>query len=68
MNIKFLLGVATGVGVTYFLTSQKGQAWLESIGQRVSDGLNKGEDLLLDATDGLENVRRKVVESTKQPV
>ena len=66
MSAKFLLGVAAGVGITYFLTSSKGQAWLESVGQRFSDGLNRGEDLLLDATEGLETVRQKVVETTRK--
>jgi len=66
MNYKFLLGVAVGAGVAYFFTSKRGQELLESVGQKVSDSLNKGEDLLLDATEGLENVRQKVVSTTKQ--
>lgn len=67
MNYKFLLGVAVGAGVAYFFTSQRGQEWVSSVGQKLSDGLNKGEDLLLDATEGLENVRKKVVSTTQQP-
>ena len=65
MNFKFLLGVAAGVGVALYLTSPRGKRWLESVGQKVSDGLNAGEDLLLDATEGLETVRKKVVNTTK---
>lgn len=65
MNIKFLLGVATGVGVTLFLTSPTGKRWIASLGKNVDDLLNKGEDLLIDATDGLEVVREKVVKATE---
>lgn len=68
MNLKFLLGVATGVGVTYLLTSPQGKRWIENLGQRASDVLTKGEDLLLDATDGIESVREKIVSKTKQSV
>ena len=68
MNFKFLLGLAAGVGVTYWLTSPSGKRWVESIGQRVADTLTQGEDLLIDATDGLEIAREKIVEKTKQPV
>lgn len=67
MNYKFLLGVAVGAGAAYFFTSKRGQEWVSSVGQKLSDGLNKGEDLLLDATEGLETVRKKVVSTTQQP-
>lgn len=68
MNLKFLLGVATGVGITYLLTSPRGKQWFENLGQGASDVLIKGEDLLLNASDKIESVREKIVSNTKQSV
>ena len=46
MNLKFLLGLAAGIGVAYFFTSKKGQDFLEEIGNSASDLMDKGEEVL----------------------
>ncbi|MBC7389729.1 MAG: YtxH domain-containing protein [Opitutaceae bacterium] len=46
MNLKFLLGLAAGIGVAYFFTSKKGQDFLEELGNSASDLMDKGEDVI----------------------
>ena len=46
MNLKFLLGLAAGIGVAYFFTSKKGQQFLEDLGNSASDLVEKGEEVL----------------------
>ena len=45
MNLKFLLGLATGIGVAYFFTSKRGQALLEELGDKAADFMDRGEDV-----------------------
>ena len=65
MNVKFLLGLATGIGAVYFFNSPQGRRLLENVGDRFIGLIDRSEDLLIDATDGLEIVREKVAEKTK---
>ena len=46
MNLKFLLGLAAGIGVAYFFTSKKGQDFLEELGNSASDLMDKGEEAI----------------------
>ena len=66
MNFKFLLGVATGVGVTLFLRSSRGKDFKKNLGESVALGLLKGEDALHTTLEASENLRIKVIEQTHQ--
>jgi len=66
MSIKFLLGVATGVGLTFFFQSSRSRRVLQGVGEKISDGLLAAEDVLYDATDKVENLREKVIAGTSQ--
>ena len=66
MNLKFLIGVATGVGLTLFFQSSKSKRVLQGVGEKISDGLLAAEDVLYDATDKVESLREKVIEKTSQ--
>ena len=54
MNLKFLLGLAAGIGVAYFFTSKKGQDFLEEIGNSASDLMDKGETVIKQGKEKVE--------------
>ena len=64
MNLKFLLGVATGVAIALYIKSPKSKRIIEDIGEGISDSLLRGEESLQNASDRIENLRQKVVEHT----
>ena len=64
MNLKFLLGVATGVAIALYIKSPKSKSIIEDIGEGISDSLLRGEESLQNASDRIENLRQKVVEHT----
>ena len=64
MSIKFLLGVATGVGVTLFIRSAKGKEFKKNLGESLAMGLLKGEDALHSTIESSEKLRIKLIDKT----
>ena len=64
MNLKFLLGVATGVAIALYIKSPKSKRMIEDIGKGISDSMLRGEETLQNASDKIENLRQKVVQHT----
>lgn len=66
MSLKFLLGVATGVGITLLLKSSRTKKIVEVAGENIARGLLTAEDALHSTIETSENLRRKVIEQTHQ--
>ena len=64
MDWKFLLGVATGVGITLFLKSSTSKRLVETAGENIAKGLLTAEDALHATIEKSENLRIKVIEQT----
>ena len=64
MNIKFLLGVATGVAITLYIKSPRSKRLIEDLGEEISDSMLRGEETLQNASDKIESLRQKVVQHT----
>ena len=64
MNFKFLLGVATGVGITLFIRSTKGRDLKKNLGESIARGLLKGEDALYSTIETSENFRIKLIDQS----
>ena len=64
MSYKFLLGLATGVGITLFIRSNKGKEFKKNLGESLAMGLLKGEDALHSTIETSENLRIKLINQT----
>lgn len=64
MSLKFLLGVATGVGITLFIRSTKVKKFKKNLGESLAMGLLKGEDALHSTIESSENLRIKLIDQT----
>ena len=66
MSLQFVLGVATGVGITLLLKSSYSKKIVETAGERAARGLLTAEDALHSAIEKSENLRIKLIDQTHQ--
>lgn len=72
MNIKVLLGLAAGVGLVYFFSSEKGKAFLDGLSDRILEGTDavadEYEDKLEEGANKLKKLTHKVADTSNIPV
>lgn len=72
MNIKLILALAAGVGLVYFLKSEKGKAFLDGLADRVLEGTDavadEYEDKLEEGANKLKALTHKVADTSNIPV
>ncbi len=64
MDIKFLSGLAFGIGAALFIKSAYSQKIVEKAGENVARGLLTAEDALHSVIEQSENLRMKVIDTT----
>lgn len=71
MNIKLVLGLAAAVGAVYFLRTEKGQAFLDALAEKVLEGTGKVadeyEEKLDEGADKLRRLTHKVADTSNIP-
>jgi len=72
MNFKLLLGLAAAAGAVYFLRSEKGKAFLDSLADKIVEGTDKVadeyEEKLDQGADKLKALTHKVADTSNIPV